>query len=172
MRPQRVALKDHRHVALLGRDNAASRRHQFAGDANTAAIWYGKPRDQSESRRLAASRRAEQRDQAAALERQVQIIDCGMRAIALGQTRQFQFGHQCADVRSTATGCVGTTGKLDPPFDALSDGRYLLVTTLPASQRGSNSRRLRIHAGENGLAAPISTLSVSGSDVRSVAKIP
>ena len=58
VRPQRVALEDHRHLALLGRQGAGLRGHQPVADMDLAVGGLEESGDQPQRRGLAAARGA------------------------------------------------------------------------------------------------------------------
>ncbi|OIQ65939.1 hypothetical protein GALL_524970 [mine drainage metagenome] len=58
VRPQRVALEDHRHLALLGRQGARGRGYQPVADMDFAIAGLEKAGDQPQRRGLAAARGA------------------------------------------------------------------------------------------------------------------
>ena len=86
MRPQRVALEDHRHVAPLRRHRSLRRGHDAAADEDFPRRGFDEARDQPERRGLAATGRAKQANQHAVLDLERNIVDDRRRAIALGQT--------------------------------------------------------------------------------------
>ena len=88
VRPQRVALEDHRHAALLGRQRARLRRHQPLADMDLAVGRLQKSRDQPQRRGLAAAGRPEQADQLSMVDFQGDVIDHRKRAKSLGQAAQ------------------------------------------------------------------------------------
>ena len=101
MRPQRVALEDHRHLALLGRQRARLRRHQPVADMDLAARRLEEAGDQPQRRGLAAAGWAEQADQLSMIDFQGNIIDHRKRAKSLGQAaqlnrRQSPHSHSCS----------------------------------------------------------------------------
>ena len=65
VRPDRVALEDHAHVAPFGRNDCLGRRYDRAADANLAVIGLGQAGDHAQGRGLAATRRTEQADELA-----------------------------------------------------------------------------------------------------------
>ena len=93
VRPQRVALEDHRHVALLGRQRARRRRHHAVADRDLARRRLDEARDQPQRRGLAAARGPEQADQQPVLDAQRHVVDDGQIAVALGQPAQFDRRH-------------------------------------------------------------------------------
>ena len=89
VRPQRVALEDHRHLALLGRQRARRRRHQAVADMDLAVGGLEETGDQPQRRGLAAARGAQQADQLPVVDPQRDIIDDRQRSKSLGQATQF-----------------------------------------------------------------------------------
>ena len=89
VRPQRVALEDHRHVALLGRQRARRRGDDALAHADLAGGRLDEAGDEAQRRGLAAAGRAQQAHQAAMLDRQRHIIDRRMRSVVLSQAPQF-----------------------------------------------------------------------------------
>ncbi len=140
MRPERVALEDHRHFPLLGRDDTAGGRHRLAGDTNAAGIGHSEPGDEAQRRGLAAAGRAEQRHQHAAFNGEVQRVHGGMRAKPFRQTGEFQFGHQRGGKVAASCSRVNKPGKPRPPLDALCSRRDVReATKLPAGGGGRNA---------------------------------
>ena len=86
---ERVGLEHHRDVAL--------RRMQIvdrlAVDADLAGADRLEARDGVEQRRLAAARRADQHEEAALVERQIDALEDFERAEALAQPADFEEGH-------------------------------------------------------------------------------
>ena len=70
VRPQRVALEDHRHVAAFRRHGARRRGQDLAADHDFACRGLDEARDQPQRRGLAAARRAQQADELAMLDAQ------------------------------------------------------------------------------------------------------
>ena len=68
MRPERVALEDHRHVALFRRQRARRRGQDLAADTDFAVRRLDEAGDQPQRRGLAAARGPEQADQAPVLD--------------------------------------------------------------------------------------------------------
>ena len=85
VRPQRVALEDHRHPPLLRRQRGAGRRHLLAVHFDRAGGRRHKTRDHPQRRGLAAAGRAEQRDEFARAQRQIEIVDDDEVAELLGE---------------------------------------------------------------------------------------
>ncbi len=79
VREERVGLEDRVHVAAVrrGAEHAASR------DADVAGIRLFESRDHAQGRGLAAARRAEERDELTGLDRQRQVVDRDLVAVAL-----------------------------------------------------------------------------------------
>src|SRR5213593_1751241 len=63
MRPNRVALENHRHGAPLGRNHHRGRRNDLVADLDLPSIRLQKSRDQAKRRRLPTTRRAQKRDE-------------------------------------------------------------------------------------------------------------
>jgi hypothetical protein len=89
VRPQRVALEDHRHFALLGRQGARLRRYHPVADMDFAVGRLKKSGDQAQRRGLAAARGAQQADQLPVVDPQRDIIYDRQRSKSLGQATQF-----------------------------------------------------------------------------------
>ena len=90
VRPQRVALEDHRHVAPLGRQRLLRRGHDAVADADLAFGRLDEAGDQPQRRGLAAARWPEQADQRAMLDRHRDVIDDGVRRRIFSSTRAIQ----------------------------------------------------------------------------------
>jgi hypothetical protein len=75
VRPDRVALEDHPHVAALGRQHAARLRDDLAVGADAPAVGLEESRDHAKRGGLAAARGTEQADELARLDRQVDAVD-------------------------------------------------------------------------------------------------
>ena len=93
VRPQRIALKNHRHVAPLRRQRPRRRRYQLVADPNFAGRRLDEARDQPQRRRLAATGRPEQADQPAVLDGERHVVDDRNLSITLGQAPQFNRRH-------------------------------------------------------------------------------
>jgi hypothetical protein len=89
VRPQRIALEDHRHVAAFRRHRAGRRGEHLAADHDFACRGLDEARDQPQGRRLAAARRAEQADELAMLDAQRHAVDRDGVAVVLGEALQF-----------------------------------------------------------------------------------
>jgi hypothetical protein len=87
MRPHRVALKDHRHLALLRRQRLGLRGDEAITDADLAVGRLQKARDQPQGRCLAAAGRAEQADEFAMIDHERDVIDHGERRERLVRPR-------------------------------------------------------------------------------------
>jgi hypothetical protein len=85
VRPERVALEDHRHVAPLRRQRLLRRRHGALADPDLAFGRLDEARDQPQRRGLAAARRPEQADERAVVDRHRHVVDYGQRPVFLGQ---------------------------------------------------------------------------------------
>src|SRR5689334_14598502 len=66
VRPHRVALEDHAHVAPLGWDHRARLRNHLVAHADAALVGLEESRDHAQRRGLAAARRPQQADELAA----------------------------------------------------------------------------------------------------------
>ena len=73
VRPDGVALEDHRHAAILGRHDARGGRNLLAVHLDAAVGRRHEARDHAQGRGLAAARRAQQRDELALGELQREI---------------------------------------------------------------------------------------------------
>ncbi len=93
MRPQRVALEDHRHVAPLGRYGLLRRGHDAVTDRDLAHRRLHEACNQAERRGLAATRRTQKADQATVLDLQRHIIDDRKRTVLLRQIPQLDRRH-------------------------------------------------------------------------------
>jgi hypothetical protein len=93
VRPQRVALEDHRHVAPLGRQRMGGRGDQLVADANLAFARFDEAGDQPQRGGLAATRGAEQANQMAVLDGERDIVHHRDIAVSLGQAAQLDGRH-------------------------------------------------------------------------------
>ena len=100
VRPQRVALEDHRHLALLGRQRPRFRGHQPVADMDFAVGGFQKAGHQPQCGGLAAARRSEQAHQLAMVDAQRDVIDDRERFKSLGQAAQFNGRHSTAPQRT------------------------------------------------------------------------
>jgi hypothetical protein len=100
VRPERVALEDHAHLPLV-------RRHERApvgvdddaiAHADASARGALETGQAPQRRRLAAARGAEQGDELAGSDRQIQSVQSGLAAVALGQSGYLDLSHadQCS----------------------------------------------------------------------------
>jgi len=89
MRPQRIALEDHRHLALLGRHRPRGGGHQPVADMDLAGGRLEESGDQPQRRGLAATRGAQQADQLPVVDPQRDIVHDRQRSKPLGQATQF-----------------------------------------------------------------------------------
>src|SRR5229473_3584824 len=94
VRPQRVALEDHRHPAALRRQRGARRRHLLAVHFHRAGRGCNKTRDHPQRRGLPAARRAQQRDELARAQRVDVGGGGGKAAELLGEALWLQLVHQ------------------------------------------------------------------------------
>ena len=104
VREQRVRLEHRVDVAAVGR----GAEHALSGDADVAGIRLFESGDHPQCRRLPAAGRAEQRDELAGLDREGQIIDRELIAVALGDALQ-----RDGAVRVGRAGDVGLADGLD-----------------------------------------------------------
>src|SRR5258708_39039792 len=92
MRPQRIALKDHRRWPPLGRfsDDAD------AIDAHVPGIRLEETADHAQRRRLAAAGRAQQADELTVLDVEREVVDgwLGCPAVSFDQVLQLEARHQ------------------------------------------------------------------------------
>jgi hypothetical protein len=79
VRPERIALEDHRHPASLRRIGDARRRHGASPDPDLTAIRHDEAGDQAQRGGLAAAGRAKQADEATPLHREVNGVHYGER---------------------------------------------------------------------------------------------
>jgi hypothetical protein len=86
MRPQCVTLKNHRHIAPLGRQCVSRRRNQLITDADFAIVRLDETGNEPQRRRFAATRRAQQANQMAMLNGERNVVDHRDMTISLGQT--------------------------------------------------------------------------------------
>jgi hypothetical protein len=70
VREQRIGLEHHAHIALGGRDVG----NVFAADGDVAGVGVLQPCEQAQRGGLAAARRAEQRDELAGMQGQVEPV--------------------------------------------------------------------------------------------------
>ncbi len=93
VRPQRVALEDHRHVAALGRHGARRRGEDLAAHPDFARRGLDEAGDQAQRGGLAAAGRPEQANEPPMLDRERHVVDDRQLVVALGQTAQFNRRH-------------------------------------------------------------------------------
>src|SRR5205814_683711 len=74
VRPERVALEDHRHAPSLRRHHALRRRESPLAHPDLAGLRLEEPGDETERGRLAAAGRAEERDELAGLHLQREAV--------------------------------------------------------------------------------------------------
>src|SRR5262245_20661527 len=96
VRPQRVALEDHRHVAPLGGQRARRRGDDPVAYPDLAGGRLDEARDQAQRRSLAAAGRPEQAYEAAVLDGERDVVDDCEIAVALGEPPQFDRRHALA----------------------------------------------------------------------------
>ena len=94
VRPERVALEDHRHVAALGRLGAVRARDRPPADPDGALVRLDEAGHQPQRRGLAAAGRAEKADEEAFVDRQRNVLHDRGVAVALGQTCKLDKGHR------------------------------------------------------------------------------
>ena len=151
VRPQRVALEDHRHVAPLGRHGAGRRGDDLAADADFARGRLDETGDQPQRGGLAAARRAQQAHQATVLDGQRYVVDDRERAVVLRQTPQFDRRHAVPPCR--AMHCRAAFCLLKHQSAARHPRQLAAVlcatlptavsVTVPGLQRTSAAKRLR-----------------------------
>jgi hypothetical protein len=93
VRPQRVALKDHRHFTRFRRQGARRRRYHAAPDHDFPRRRLHKPGNQAQGRGLAATGRSEQAHQQAMLDVQRHVVDHRQSVVSLGQIPQLNRRH-------------------------------------------------------------------------------
>src|SRR5690606_23267113 len=93
VRPDRVALEDHRHVAPLGRQAGLGRGDDLVADRDRAAGGREESGHHPQRGGLAAARGAEQRDQLAFLDRQVQVVDGHIVVEGAGNIAKHELAH-------------------------------------------------------------------------------
>ena len=102
VRPDRVALENHGHAPVLGRDRALRGRDRPAVDLDRPGCQLDEAGDHPQSGRLAATRGAEQGDELALVQVQAQVVDHRDRAVVLADALECQFGHRVSFVRAGA----------------------------------------------------------------------
>src|SRR3954454_19346649 len=137
VRPHRVALEDHRHLPLLGRQRAGGRGEHNSVHLDGAGARLDEARNHPQGRGLAAAGGAEQRDELAFVELQIEARDCRDLAVALPEPAQHQLAHEERTMKSrpialkpTAAMISVTTSRIMP--SAASTSKF------PSSER-SNS---------------------------------
>src|SRR5690606_29301094 len=93
VRPERVALEDHRHVAPFGRQRLRGGGDGLAADENLTGRRFDKAGNETQGRRLAAAGRPEQTNQLSVLDGQRHVIDHGKLAIPFGKAPQLDGCH-------------------------------------------------------------------------------
>ena len=129
VRPDRVALEDHRHVALLGRQRGARRGDAPAVHLDGALTRLEEARDHPEGGRLAAAGGAEQRDELAGLQGEREAVDRGHATEAAAHLGEDEAAH-VAVLRSrksrptirkpTSTSATVTTTRIRPMEERIS----------------------------------------------------
>src|SRR5207253_11166436 len=94
--PDRVRLEDHRHAALLRGQRAPGRGDRAPVQLDGALARVEKAGDHAQGGGLAAARRAEQRDELAARQRQRRAVHRREGAEAAGDLAQDQLAHAAA----------------------------------------------------------------------------
>ena len=102
VRPQRVALEHHRHVALLGRQRAPRRGHHAVAQHDLAGGRLGEAGKQAQRRGLAAARRSEQAHERAVLDLERHVVERNGIAETLGQAAQNHGRHVSSPIRKAA----------------------------------------------------------------------
>ena len=93
VRPDGVALEDHRHAAPLRRHDGVGGGEGVAVDLDRARRRRHEAGDHAQGRGLAAARGAEQGDELALLQRQVEVVDGVEAAEAARKVAQDELGH-------------------------------------------------------------------------------
>ncbi len=93
VRPDRIALEDHRHAAPFRRDHAVGRRQHRAVHLDRAGGRADEPRDHPQRGGLAAAGRPEQRDELTLLQGQADILHRRHGAEALAEPGQHKLAH-------------------------------------------------------------------------------
>ena len=91
VRPQRVALEHHADIALPGRQ----RRHVLAVEQHPAGLGLGEARDQPQQRGLAAARGAEEGEELAGTDREVDVLQHVRRAVGEVDARDLDADGPC-----------------------------------------------------------------------------
>ncbi len=107
VRVERVALEDHRDVAVLGRDVV----HDPLADPQRAAGDVLEPGDHPQAGRLAAARRADEDHELAVADLEVQVVDRLDLAVQLAHVIEGDCGHRSLPLvrpMSSAAGAAGT----------------------------------------------------------------
>ena len=121
VRPQRVALKDHRHVAPLGRLAALRRRYDAAADDDLAVRRLDEPSDQPQGRGLARARRAGDEEEPVRPAHQRIDLLAQERVLLLGCVqRGLQRDDECPEGREFLLQRVGTHRAAEQ-IDAIDD---------------------------------------------------
>src|SRR5689334_11888081 len=93
VRPERIALKDHRHTAPLRGHGATRLRHGAAPDPDTALIRIQKAGDQPQRGGLSATGGPEQADKRAVRDGERQAIESSSLAEVFGERIEFDGRH-------------------------------------------------------------------------------
>ena len=93
VRPDRVALEYHRHAPALRGENRTRRGERHPVHLDRPLARRHEAGDHAQGRRLAATRRAEERDELARLQRQIEVGHGGHLAEALAETLERELGH-------------------------------------------------------------------------------
>jgi hypothetical protein len=93
VRPERIALEDHGHVAGLGGRTRPRRRKALAADKNLATARFDEPGNETQGRGLAAAGRAQQANQMPLFNGKIDFVDHGQWAESLRQADQLYERH-------------------------------------------------------------------------------
>src|SRR6185503_16109203 len=124
-----IALEDHRHVALLGRQGRAGRGDRASVHRDGAVARVEEARDHPEGGGLAAARGPEQRDELAGRESQVEAVHRGHAAEAAAHAGEDETAHVAVLLRRksrptrrkpTSTSATVTTTRIRPIDESTS----------------------------------------------------
>src|SRR5579862_1807249 len=93
MWPHRIALKDQRHVPPLRRHISVWIGDHRAVQLDCAALRYQKPSQEPQRSALAATRRSQKRNEFAAFNAQMNIVDRRRRAKLIADVLQIEVRH-------------------------------------------------------------------------------
>ena len=96
VRPQRVALEDHRHAPSLGRHDAGGRRQTAVADPDLAGLRRQKAGDEPQRGGLAAARGPQQREQLSRLDLERQAVDRADVTVALRERLEDHAWHRAS----------------------------------------------------------------------------